>query len=441
MVPRGRARTRERARERPIKRPVPHRARQGRGRDDDAGRQTHRRARWNQQREGIRGAVARCVPRAVRSRHAVRRPRSRRSSSRHRLRGHGKHAWGGPGGGVQETRGGPKRVPAGAERYNAGGCGRSEALPVSARRIVAVGAERRRPRRLANVDAKFNRSGGERRGLYPSRERRARAGERPSGCVDAARRDQARGAGGYRTGYRRVVAQGRVPLRRGRRAAQGVRRRVGEHVVAPVHGQARQVSERRDHRQQERFEEPAQVVLGPEHGSDRQARGRRGVRKVRFFRVFSYAQFDTDVVVHSQGFDRVADETSRGPVHGTSRLRGRRRSVQAARRGLQGGQGVAAAGRRAGKPRSRAGDVDDDAAVVRGGTAASRGAARGGGGAGVRRGMPRARVGAPVGARTTTARVIIRAIARRIDPRDGSCEVGHESGFGTRRFPRVVRGA
>ena len=44
---------------------------------------------------------------------------------------------------------------------------------------VAVGAERRRPRRLANVDAKFNRSGGERRGLYPSRERRARAGERP----------------------------------------------------------------------------------------------------------------------------------------------------------------------------------------------------------------------------------------------------------------------
>ena len=36
---------------------------------------------------------------------------------------------------------------------------------------------RRRPRRLANVDAKFNRSGGERRGLRPSRERRARAGD------------------------------------------------------------------------------------------------------------------------------------------------------------------------------------------------------------------------------------------------------------------------
>ena len=154
---------------------------------------------------------------------------------------------------------------------------------------------RRRPRRLANVDAKFNRSGGERRGLYPSRERRARAGERPSGCVDAARRDQARGAGGYRTGYRRVVAQGRVPLRRGRRAAQGIRRRVGEHVVAPVHGQARQVSERGDHRQQERFEEPAQVVLGAEHGSDRQARGRRGLRQVRLF-LFTYAQLDTDVV-------------------------------------------------------------------------------------------------------------------------------------------------
>ena len=144
----------------------------------------------------------------------------------------------------------------------------------------------RRPRRLANVDAKFNRSGGERRGLRPSRERRARAGDGPSGCVDAARRDQARGAGGYRTGYRRVVAQGRVPLRRGRRAAQGIRRRVGEHVVAPVHGQARQVSERRDHRQQERFEEPAQVVLGAEHGADRQARGRRGLRQVRLFFYF-----------------------------------------------------------------------------------------------------------------------------------------------------------
>ena len=112
---------------------------------------------------------------------------------------------------------------------------------------------------------------------------------RPSGCVDAARRDQARGAGGYRTGYRRVVAQGRVPLRRGRRAAQGIRRRVGEHVVAPVHGQARQVSERGDHRQQERFEEPAQVVLGAEHGSDRQARGRRGLRQVRLFLFISYA--------------------------------------------------------------------------------------------------------------------------------------------------------
>ena len=78
--------------------------------------------------------------------------------------------------------------------------------------------------------------------------------------------------------------------------------------------------------------------------------------------------------------------------------------------------------------------------MVSGGTAASRGAARGGGGAGVRRGMPRARVGDLVGARTTTGRAI-RAIARRLHPRDGSSEVGHESGFGTRRFPRVVRGA
>ena len=138
---------------------------------------------------GIRGAVARRVPRAVRSRHAVRRPRSRRSSSRHHLRSHGKHARGGPGGGVQETRGGSERVPAGAARYNAGRCGRSEALPVSTRRIVAVGADGLRPRRLANVDAKFNRSGGERRGLCSSRERRARAGDGPSGCVDAARRD------------------------------------------------------------------------------------------------------------------------------------------------------------------------------------------------------------------------------------------------------------
>ena len=149
----------------------------------------------------------------------------------------------------------------------------------------------------------------------------------------------------------------------------------------------------------------------------------------------------TSCFVCSQGFDRVADETSRGPVHGASRLRGRRRSIQAARRGLQGGQGVAAAGRRAGKPRSRAGDVDDDAAVVRGGTAASRGAARGGGGAGVRRGMPRARVGAPVGDARTTTGGAIRAIARRLDPRDGSCEVGDKGGFGTRRFPRFLRRA
>ena len=41
-----------------------------------------------------------------------------------------------------------------------------------------------------------------------------------------------------------------------------------------------------DHRQQERFEEPAQVVLGAEHGSDRQARGRRGLRQVRSFYLF-----------------------------------------------------------------------------------------------------------------------------------------------------------